>query len=366
MSLRSFAFGVKQHLQSTMGVPISHSHVYELLASAFGFHSSAALNSDHLLAVATNSSGRSISPALLQRRLAELGYGETATRAAEILAAYIKEGDLACYSLRNVVSILQEDPFELLDVETDAELQVLIDGLERLAGKGNPAAHFALALLYGGERTDDDHQPGMGGEYWLERMQAGEALDGVPLEWAITAQELQQKRSLRLFHLMRAAALGHHGAVLELAELGEDPRWLEQAWNLDSVDDPLRLAELAYGHGREEDARRWYYVAAAQGDPEAMRTLVEELEPNNHFQGWVWIYLSAELDNDIRRGTMRAYHDGGAYDGELYDDDIGGPLYVDGDEGVHIPALDAASDTRAKLLAKELYAKLNDSLPETK
>ncbi|RFQ09470.1 hypothetical protein D0N87_34130, partial [Pseudomonas sp. ATCC 13867] len=83
---------------------------------AFGFHSSAALNSDHLLAVATNGSGRPISPALLQRRLAELGYGETAARAAEILAAYIKEGDLACYSLRNVVSILQEDPFELLDV----------------------------------------------------------------------------------------------------------------------------------------------------------------------------------------------------------------------------------------------------------
>ncbi|MFS7092611.1 hypothetical protein ACDX38_28605 [Pseudomonas aeruginosa] len=78
----------------------------------------------------------------------------------------------------------------------------------------------------------------------------------------------------------------------------------------------------------------------------------------------VWIYLSAELGDDIRQSSMHAYHDGGAYAGEMYDDDIGGPLYVDGDEGVDIAALDAASDARARLLAKELYAKLNDSLTD--
>lgn len=364
MSLKAFAFSVKHHLQPVIGVPIAHSHVYELLAAAFGFCSSAALNSDHVLAVTANGSGRTVDPVLLQRRLAELGYGEFAIQMGTSLATYIKEGELACYSLGSVVSILQEDPFELLDVETAAELQVLIDGLSKLAEKGSSAAHFALGLIYRSELTDDDHQPGMGGEYWLERLQAGEALAGVQLEWAIAAQELQQRRALSCSHLMRAATLGHDGAVLELAEMGEDPRWLEQVWNLDSVDDPLRLAELAYEHGRDDDARRWYYVAAAQGDTEAMRMLVEELEPDNSFQGWVWIYLSAELGDDIRQSSMRAYHDGGAYAGEMYDDDIGGPLYVDGDEGVDIAALDAASDTRARLLAKELYTKLNDSLTD--
>lgn len=360
MSLKALAFNVKQHLESVIGIPVAQSHVYELLSAAFGFCSSAALTPEHVLAVATNGSGRPVNPPLLQRRLAELGYAEFAIRMGASLASYIEEGNLTCYSLASVVSILEEDPFELLDVKVATELQVLIDGLSRLAGKGDPAAHFALALIYRGERTDDDHQPGMGGEYWLERLQAGEALDGVQLEWAIAAQTLQQRRTLSRTHLMRAATLGHASAILELAELDDDHQWLDQALNLNSVGDPLRLAELAYEHGREDDARRWYHVAAAQGDTEAMRMLAQELEPDNHFQNWVWIYLSVQLGDDIRRSTMRAYHDGGAYDGEEYDDDIGGPLYVGGDEGVRVPALDAASDARAQLLANELCAVLID------
>ncbi|MBC8648389.1 hypothetical protein GYM54_01375 [Pseudomonas sp. MTM4] len=52
---------------------------------------------------------------------------------------------------------------------------------------------------------------------------------------------------------------------------------------------------------------------------------------------------------------MRAYHDGGQYAGLDYDDDYGGSLYVDGDEGLNIPAIDSEADLRAKDEAKRLF-----------
>ncbi|MDT4845769.1 hypothetical protein FQZ97_797650 [compost metagenome] len=359
MSLKALAFTVKQCLQAAGGAPVVQSHAYELLAAALGFGSYAALTATHVLVVSADWADCSAeSLALLERRLRELGYADASAKMGESLLAYIKERNLAALTPDEVVEALQEDPFELLGVEAAADLQVLIDGLSRLAEKRNPSAHYALAHINRGNLDADDHQPGLSGEYWLGQLQAGAVLDGIRLEWALAAQTAQQRKTQWSSHLGQAAALGHAGAIVELAEMGGDRHLLDQALAIDSADDPLRLAELAYEHDRLDDARRWYYVAAAQGDTDAMRMLIEELEPQNLLQGWVWIYLAEELGDDLREDRMRAYHDGGAHDGEEYDDDIGGPLYVGGEEGLSLPALDPAADEQARRLAKEIFAQL--------
>lgn len=60
------------------------------------------------------------------------------------------------------------------------------------------------------------------------------------------------------------------------------------------------------------------------------------------------MYLAEHLGTDLRESTLRAYHDGGMFAGQEYDDDQGGPLYVDGDKGVQLESLSALDDTRAR------------------
>ena len=58
---------------------------------------------------------------------------------------------------------------------------------------------------------------------------------------------------------------------------------------------------------------------------------------------------------DLTRSAMRAYHDGGPNDGEFYHSDFGGPLYVDGEKALVLPALEEAEQRRATSLAREIH-----------
>lgn len=52
---------------------------------------------------------------------------------------------------------------------------------------------------------------------------------------------------------------------------------------------------------------------------------------------------------------MQAYHDGGQQEGEFYESDFGGPLYVDGVEALRLPSLDFAEDQQAGARSRETY-----------
>ena len=64
---------------------------------------------------------------------------------------------------------------------------------------------------------------------------------------------------------------------------------------------------------------------------------------------------SEMLGRDLRKSSMRAYHDGGMYADQAYDDDQGGPLYVAGDEGVELEPISSAEEAEAKKQAAELF-----------
>ena len=57
---------------------------------------------------------------------------------------------------------------------------------------------------------------------------------------------------------------------------------------------------------------------------------------------------------DLTRSTLAARHDGGSNDGEFYDSDFGGPLYVDGEEGLALPELAREQHREAKAKAQDL------------
>lgn len=81
------------------------------------------------------------------------------------------------------------------------------------------------------------------------------------------------------------------------------------------------------------------------------------LAAGDALRAWTWQYLALENGHDLTSSTMSARHDGGDHDGEPYDDDFGGAMYVDGDEGLVLPDLSPAGHQAAKAKAKELVSK---------
>ena len=111
----------------------------------------------------------------------------------------------------------------------------------------------------------------------------------------------------------------------------------------------MSLVYLAAEHEDDEKVRFWLTAAAREGNVAAMRELIlahdESLE-----QSWVWMYLSQLLGHDLGEDHYDLVHD----NGDRYDDDIGGPGHVVGDDGIELEPLSDDADAIAVEEARRL------------
>ena len=103
--------------------------------------------------------------------------------------------------------------------------------------------------------------------------------------------------------------------------------------------------------GRRQDAWRYWTMAAQHGDTEAMRELIEGYDRLNLQQCWTWFYLAKLLGTDLSKDEYRAINE----DGSDYDDDLGGPAYVSGRDGVVLEPIDGDQKAAAQRAATTLY-----------
>ena len=92
------------------------------------------------------------------------------------------------------------------------------------------------------------------------------------------------------------------------------------------------------------DAKHWLTVAAESGDTDAMLRLIEEHDQGNLARCWTWVYLSQLVGTDLSKDEHYAINE----DGSEYDDDVGGPAYAAGRDGVALDPLSAEQDAAAK------------------
>ena len=71
----------------------------------------------------------------------------------------------------------------------------------------------------------------------------------------------------------------------------------------------------------------------------------------------MWVYLARLLGTDLMRDEYYAINE----DGSPYDDDVGGPAFVDGRDGVKLDPLDAERDAVARAAAKERFQRIEVS-----
>lgn len=374
MTIREFAHSAQQHLQARTGSSFKRAHIYELLAAAFGFNSYAAIS---VGAVFTRrpDGPRDFSSQLgtIRRRCIDLGHQPaTADVATTELAVLLSEHRLDVVSLPDLVAKLladrgghdwedddheaddfREPPKRILpDPYDDEEISPdLLHGLEAAAEKGNALAHYALALTY--DRDEEDEGQQAISPYWHSQAQQGRVLTGVQIEWAEAYAKQRADTDKYALHLRAAAGLGNRHALLDLADRFKDPSFFMKD-SEGHVDDPARVAEIAARLGREKDARRWLAIAAEAGDIGAMRQLIDEYDHGNLQQCWTWLYLAQLAGTDLTQAKHYAINE----DGSAYDDDVGGPAFVDGDDGVELIALSPEQDAVARAEAQRLFNRL--------
>lgn len=375
MTIKKFAFEVQSSLSKAHGIDLKRSHVHEVLAALFGFASYTALTSQRVLA---QHDGRGPAVALdvagAAARASALGYAPPMPPIIATMVASASEAEKLCVVTVNDVLTdlgIESDnhaPVELDDEASrpydsedddddweprdeaplpaiDLESAVLRESLLRIADAGSASAHLALAQL-DEQFLEDDWSGVNDGVYWFKQQQAGRVLTGVELEWADTYRRKQEARASREEHLRLAAALGSAEAALRRAEEEPGVESFDLAARLAGPRYADRLGELALSRGREEDARKWFRVAAQQGDTDAMKTLASELEPDLK-DAWTWVHLAKLLGRNVM-----AYHAVGD-DGLPADADEAGPIYAAG--GFELDELSHDDDEAAQRRAHELY-----------
>lgn len=410
MPFKALAFSAQQHLQSRTGHPFRRSHLYELLAAAFGLRSHAAMTSlGFLTDTGIGPSRPTITPTLLER-LAQLGYPSaislSAAQALTELASAQQLGFILLEQLQQI-AIPDSEPSDTADDDWDdwedeegeepvesvvptaieplptlRQLQtspLLIALLGQAADSGRPEVHFILAALHRCKRPNS---------YLYDEARNGRTLNSLERSW-VEAYPAEKERFDRYAkHLHYAATHGIRQAALEYAEAFNDSRFYQLAeqgtgdldvWGMIKAAPTeqdrqhwLRLAaeqgswraleELAYGYEYESgESSTWALRQMAEaGNLQAMRELAQlALDSKDLQQAWLWQHLALLLNEDLTRSTMRAYHEGGLYAGRDYDDDCGGPMYFDGNIGLHLPALDPATDLRVREQAVRMFQVIN-------
>jgi hypothetical protein len=396
MTLKELAHLAHQTLQDRARCPVKRSHVHELLAAAFGHRSWAAFLSESVLADAGVGSVPTGGLPELIGRAVQLGYPQPAAAIiAGGLQSLIAEHRLAAISWADLRAALipapKVDDRDGLDDDDDDEgwddeppvaeasaagpargqlmgSPMLLSILEQSAGPANPQGHFLLAALYRCSRPNP---------YLYEESLKGRVLTTIERGWVDDYLRLEPQYRKYEAHLKAAAQGGVRAAALEYGKVFEAPEFIAMADRMAGDVDALEMARLASSN---ESRERWLRTAAEQGSRTALEALAAEgdawaedqvaawaephwlrsaadraIDSGNAIRAWTWQYLALKHGVDLTRSTMAAYHDGGQQDGQFYDSDFGGPMFVDGDEGLALPTLSPAGHREAKAKAQELF-----------
>lgn len=330
MTIKNTVYSLHQRLKDLTNPPIKLTHVYELVSAAFGFNSYASLKS---VAILTNLDDPiKAHQDLILQRSSLLGY--QAFPAGELVAILEEEG-------------LGTLTFSELAVRLRVNDHFVDDDLDQfIAAETNAWAIYCLALYY--KVSSDDDQ--VGSDYWYNQMQSGRQLGDIEKAWALEYKEKQANGNRYENYLRKAASLGCDLALLDLAEQFDESTFFEGDYR-NVATDPMSIAEIAQNLGRSKDQHHWLTIAAERGNTHAMRELIEGFDRKDLTRCWTWIYFSQLIGEDLTKDRHYAIHENGA----SYDDDVGGPMYVDGTDGFDLKPLESGQNVIAKFAAKGLY-----------
>lgn len=357
MKLSAFCYSLHSKLDH---LPVSRSHLFELVAAYFGYRTYAGFLTDALPLVGEGLEPHGPTPnsQLFRERGHLLGYDPAHTQA--ILSATgssIKAANLIVASYRAAAVGLRAS---IEGAIGDEEIEHWFSppyrqALEVLASQDDPKALYILALLHTSDTDDEDFEDHPN-PYWYQMRQQGRMLSGPEAEFADAYESWHLQREKFEAHLRRAAELGLPDALFELSRRFQEQGFFESQKAIDSCSFGRReIAEVAAQFGRKDAARVLLVAAAEQGDIDAMSDFIDKHGQQDPVSAWKWFYVAKKLGTDLTQDHYVAIHE----DDSPYDDDIGGNAFVGGYGGIELPHLAAPDQDAAQEMARALSGKLN-------
>jgi hypothetical protein len=385
--IKSFAHHAHQTLVPLAPNKFKRSHVYELMAAGLGFNSWAALHQSQVLVDADEASRPPDFDRNVVGRALQLGFLQSEAQGlAEHFQTLHTQQPFGCIPL----SELDKDLFGSesdTDADTESEdedfeddedwpvededepvrqilktSKLLHADLEDRANGGDAFSHYRLAKL-----LECKVPPA----YLYQESLRGRVLVQQEQRWVDNYLQLKDQHECRVKHLRAAADGGVRIAAMLYAIVADDPSYKEMASKMRGV------PEEQHWHTNSESRAGWSSTGleeraemgdlqaatqlAAKGDENWLWYLAEEaLGVGNAVEPWAWQLVALHHGMDLTRSNMRAYHDGGLNDGEFYDSDFGGPMYVGGDEGLQLPEISAEQLNVAQSMAAQLLAEASN------
>ena len=243
---------------------------------------------------------------------------------------------------------------------------MLIDSLTTASSKESKAL-FALAAIHRCKKPNP---------YLYEESLKGRVLNAAEQGWADNYLVQKPRHKLYKEYLRSAAESGVRQAALEYGIVFEQREFIALAERLEGDVDTL---QMAHASTTEQAKNFWLRKAAEEGSLRALETLAYQgdawaedrfakyagsywlrrfaeraLENGDALRAWTWQYVALSDHCDLTHSTLRARHSEGSNAGQLYDDDVGGPMYVDGDEGLELPELTTEQHSEAKSIARNI------------
>jgi len=390
-TIKSLAFELQRHLQSSVSSGLPRSHVHELLAACCGFASWASMNSQGLFADA-DAIGEALPAkvAEISGRAVQLGHSAAdALALSDALRQEVMRRSLRWITWTSLEELLQphlrwqvandEDDDadnwdlgdELEDEGTGSNAPVLLGSsllLTSLTARAGtrPELHLWLAAI---------HRCRVPSAYLWEQQQAGQLLNATEQAFVGEYLALKPRHETYRWHLRAAAEAGMPSAALEWAEVFEDQSYLHV---FRSVGTPAQLVRAAALTLDQTERTQLLKRAAAQLHPAALRQLAqsgdrdatctlaeggdrecliklarEAIAAGDGEQAWRWQFVAQHHGLDLTDGHAEAFHAEGLFANQRYDDDQGGPMYVLEDESVPLPAISEQAKGRARAQAAQ-------------
>ena len=397
--IKSFAHHAHQSLSPLAPRTFKRSHVYELMAAGLGFKSWAALRPKHVIVDPDDATLPPDFDRNVLGRALQLGFSQAeAASIAETFQAMFVQQPFSSLALTALDELLfgtkpqDDDDSDLDDLDFDDDdersdqqgkasakrsipktSQLLLADLEDRAARGEVISHYRLAKLLKCKVPND---------YLYQESLKGRILVAQEQRWVDEYLRLVPQREKFLQHLKAAADGGVRAANLDYAIEANDSSYRDRAVNMPGEIDWLALAETA---PTADEQDHWLRQAAADGDEAALEELADRgdgsaaeqlavrgdkhrlregaesaIRHGDVVAAWKWYFVALSQGLDLTLSTMRAFHDGGVNDGEFYDSDFGGPLYVGGDEGLDLPKISDEQKVIAQAMAEQLLSDATD------
>lgn len=342
MSLSDLCYSIHQQLKTTIP-ELKRSQVYELVASVYGFASYASMTQTALQFVSMDElSLLSLDESAFRQRMRSLN--ASSTRDSQIWHIF-----------NNAVlvhDIFYINPFNLSELvhaslESDDPVSSSIFHALLKAHTQMPYEAiypYLLAQYY----LVEDWQESSGMIYQYNRLLKGEEINPAFRDDLDSYLKSQEDKNHYINYLEKSALLGLFAAKNELYEFLSESTDQSKRSLFESYNGSVNFDNMQYELFRRGDARilSSFFEDLIFNSLEWGDSHIPEVNEENRelaIEVWSCHYFASALGIDLLKGNLRAIDE----HGNDYDDDIGGPMYVDGCEDIKLPALAQEDDILA-------------------